>query len=168
MIYTRKKNPKFLDFFCRKKWNFRGILLEKKKRCFLNKTKKKLFGENRKKVWKIFCRPPNVFWRLIRHHMPLGKNGQCLHHIIMIFRSKSEKMRGKFRIFFLVSAEVSALRAEKQHLLKNFFLSFWLNEWKNILWKYKKIPFHTKKVISSGGFWSRNRNYFSFGSPWHI
>ncbi len=48
------------------------------------------------------------------------KKGQFFHHIIMIFGSKSEKFRGEFRDFFLVSAEISALRAEKQHLLKFF------------------------------------------------
>ncbi len=39
----------------------------------------------------------------------------------MIFVSKSENNRAKCGIF-LVSAEISALRVEKQHLLKKIFL----------------------------------------------
>ena len=70
MIYTRKKNPKILDFFCRKKWNFRGVLLAKKKRFFCIKKKKKSFTENREKT---SAGLPNVFWRRIRYKRPLGK-----------------------------------------------------------------------------------------------
>ncbi len=151
MIYTRKKNPEFLDFFCRKKWNFRGILLAKKKGDFPIK-KKIFFAENRKKMWQNFCRPLNVFWRLIRHYRPMGKNPPVFeshNHDIWV---KKWKNSGKFSDFFLVSAEISALGAKKQHLLKKFFLRFLVCIWANIAWKYKNFSLHTKKVIFYAGF----------------
>ncbi len=151
MIYTRKKNPKILDFFCRKKWNFRGVLLAKKKRGFLHKTKKKRLTENREKMWKNFCRPPNVFWRLIRHYRPLGKNPPVFespNHDIWV---KKWKNSGKFSDFFLVSAEISAVMAEKQHLLKNFSKCFCSINERISPESIKIFPFIQKKLFFLAG-----------------
>ena len=122
MIYTRKKNPGILDFFVEKSEILGGFYLQKKKRVFSHKKKKKRFAQNRKKMWKNFCRPPNVFWRQIRHQRLkyIKRHFFPRHnHDIWVKKWKnSEKILG----FFLVSAEISALRVEKQHLLKKFFL----------------------------------------------
>ena len=152
MIYTRKKNPEFLDFFCRKKWNFRGILLAKKKGDFPIKKKKKLFAENRKKMWKNFCRPSNVFWQLIRHYRPLGKNPRVFeshNHDIWV---KKWKNSGKFSDFFFGICRNFCTQGQKTTFVEKIFLRFLLCIWANIAWKYKKFSLHTKKVIFYAGF----------------
>ena len=155
MIYTRKKNPKILDFFCRKKWNFRGILLAKKKNGFFPIKKKKRFAENRKKMWKNFCRPPNVFWRQIRH--------QRLKYIRRHFfpphnhdiRVKKWKNSGKFRIFFFECAEISAPRGQKTTFVEKIFKNYFAKLVGGYSLKVSNFPPSYKKSYFRWLFWVR-------------
>ncbi len=77
-----------------------------------------------KKCEKIFPEPQIFSGNELDIRGLWEKKGEFFYHIIMRFGSKREKIRGNFRNFF-VSAEISALRAQKQHLLKkisNFVL----------------------------------------------
>ncbi len=71
--FTLKKNlQKFWIFFVEKSEILGGFYLQKKNGFFCIKQKKNFLPKIAKKMWKNFCRPPNVFWRLIRHCRPLG------------------------------------------------------------------------------------------------